>query len=143
MEGYDGRGGRVAERRWAATKAILDRVRDFAQARGKRLAFSEWGIMTNRIHPEWGGGDNPLHVQRVCAYAQDPANDVLYLSYFDRANEIADHRLEAHPRALQAYRTHCRGEVRPRPELAATDGASLLWREVMASRRQCGRTVPG
>jgi hypothetical protein len=137
VEGYDGRGGRVPARRWEATKAVLDRVRDFAQARGKRLAFSEWGVMTNRVRPSWGGGDNPLHVQRVCEYAKNPANDVLYLSYFNRSNDIADHRLETHPRALQAYRTHCRRAVAKGRPLAAAAGASVLWREIMASRRPC------
>lgn len=107
VEGYDGRGGADPERRWRATERAFNLVRDFGKARGKKLAFPEWGIVTHWKNPKWGGGDNPLHVQRVCEYAKDPANNVHYLSYFNRSVATSNHRLEDHPRSLEAFRTHC------------------------------------
>ena len=107
VEAYDGRGGPVPADRWAATKRTLDLVRDFAQFHGKKLAFPEWGVMTHHLNPGWGGGDNPHYVRRMCEYARDPANDVLYLVYFDQSDRFANHLLARHPRSLEAYRAHC------------------------------------
>ena len=109
VEGYDGRPGKTPEQRWAATEKLFDMVRDFGKAHGKKLAFPEWGIMTNKKNPSWGGGDNPYHIQKVCEYAADPANNVAYLLYFDRESDIADSRLATHPKSLEAFRTYCTG----------------------------------
>lgn len=109
VEGYDGRPGKTPEQRWMATQKVFDMVRDFGKARGKRLAFPEWGIMSNKQNVKWGGGDNPYHIQKVCEYAQDPANNVAYLLYFDRESDIADSRLATHPKSLEAFKTYCAG----------------------------------
>ena len=90
---YDGRGGRNPEDRWAAARAALDLVGGFAKARGKPTAVPEWGIMSHRKNPRWGGGDNPNHIEKFCDYVRAPENNVLYHVYFDRANDGADHRL--------------------------------------------------
>jgi len=120
VEGYDNRGGSTPQERWAAVERQFDMVRDFGLAHGKKLAFPEWGIWSAQQKPSWGGGDNPYHIQKVCEYAKNPANNVLYLNYFNRSNEYADHRLQANPRSLNAFRTYCRG-------FAATVGEEF-WR---------------
>lgn len=109
VEGYDGRPGKTPEERWAATEKVFNLVRDFGKAHGKKLAFPEWGVMTNKKNPSWGGGDNPYHIQKVCEYAANPANNVAYLLYFDRNSDLADSRLETHPKSLEAFRTYCTG----------------------------------
>ena len=48
--------------------------------------------MSHRKNPNWGGGDNPNHIEQVCAFVQAPDNNVLYHAYFDRDNDAADHR---------------------------------------------------
>lgn len=109
VEGYDNRQGNTPEKRWNALKKVFDMVRDFGQARGKKLAFPEWGVMTSKRNPGWGGGDSPYHVQKVCEYAKDPANGVVYMTYFNRSSDIADSSLESHPESLKAFRTYCAG----------------------------------
>lgn len=108
VEGYDGRGGRDPDERWAAARAAFDLVGGFARDRGKPLALPEWGIMSHHKQPDWGGGDNPNHVEKVCGYVNAPGSNVLYFAYFDRANDASDHRLATHPQALDAFRAHCR-----------------------------------
>lgn len=107
VEGYDGRGGSDPADRWAATKQAFDLVSGFGRGRGKPLAIPEWSILTHHKNPRWGGGDNPNHIEKVCAYAKAPENNVLYHIYFDRANELADHLLANHPASLEAFRANC------------------------------------
>ena len=51
----------------------------FAAAQGKPFAVCEWGIafLSN------GLGDDPLYVNSFAAWMKNPANDVLYESYFN------------------------------------------------------------
>jgi hypothetical protein len=129
VSGYDNRGGSTPQERWARVERVFDLVRDFGRAHGKKLAFPEWGIWFNG--GSWGGGDNPYHIQKVCAYAKNPANNVLYLNYFNRVNPYVDHRLEAHPRALAAFRAHCRG-------FAATAGEAFWPAPRARPSQRCG-----
>lgn len=52
----------------------INRFRDFAAARGKRMAVNEWG--TNY--------DNPLYVERMADFVRN--NDVVYHAYWDQNN---------------------------------------------------------
>lgn len=107
VEGYDGRGGSDTDERWGAARKAFDLVGGFAKAHGKPLALPEWGIMSHRKNAKWGGGDNPNHIEKVCDYVKAVGSNVLYYAYFDRDNASADHRLESHPRSLEAFRAHC------------------------------------
>lgn len=52
----------------------INRVRDFAAARGKRMAVCEWGM----------NYDNPLYVERMADFIRN--NDVVYHAYWDQNN---------------------------------------------------------
>ena len=48
---------------------------------GKPLAFPEWGLA---IRSDGHGlGDDPFFINQMAAWMQNPANDVLYETYFD------------------------------------------------------------
>ncbi len=66
--------------------------RDFAKAHGKPLSIPEWGTW-NEAGSEPGGGDDPVYVQGMHDFIADPANDVLFASYFDIHASDGDHEL--------------------------------------------------
>ena len=41
----------------------------------------------------------------MCEFIKDPANNVVYNSYFE-ASATGDHRVTVHPRALAAYQQY-------------------------------------
>jgi ribosomal protein L24E len=59
----------------------LNTAESFAAAQGKPFAVCEWGIafLSN------GLGDDPLYVDSFAAWMKNPANNVLYESYFNYA----------------------------------------------------------
>jgi beta-mannanase len=59
----------------------LEAAAAFASAQGKPLAITEWGVA---IRTDGHGlGDDPLYVDNFTAWMKNPANDVVYESYFD------------------------------------------------------------
>ncbi len=65
---------------WNATVLpALSAAQAFAAAQGKPLAICEWGIafLSN------GLGDDPSYINNFAAWMKNPANDVLYESYFN------------------------------------------------------------
>jgi ribosomal protein L24E len=65
---------------WNATVLpALSAAQAFAAAQGRPLAICEWGIafLSN------GLGDDPLYVNNFAAWMKNPANNVLYESYFN------------------------------------------------------------
>src|ERR1019366_5628031 len=59
----------------------LTEAHQFAAAQGKPLAFDEWGdIIRSDGH---GLGDDPLYVNNMLAWMQNPANNVALETYFD------------------------------------------------------------
>jgi hypothetical protein len=72
---------------WDAQVAKLNVLRDFALARGKPLAFPEWGV-TSRSDGH-GGLDNPYYIQKMHEFMSNPANKVdhqIYMNISDAAN---------------------------------------------------------
>jgi hypothetical protein len=63
------------------TQPALTAARSFAAAQGKPLAICEWGIAF--LSNGHGLGDDPLYVNNFAAWMTNPANDVLYESYFN------------------------------------------------------------
>lgn len=57
----------------------LDWHRSFAQSKGKKRSFPEWG--TGRRPDGSGGGDDPLFVTEMAQWVEEP--DVLYYGYWD------------------------------------------------------------
>jgi hypothetical protein len=69
----------------------LNTVRNFGLARGKSMAIPEWGVA---IRPDGhGGGDTPYFIEKMFAYIQDPANYVVFHSYFGVSAGDIDARL--------------------------------------------------
>ena len=66
--------------------------RDFAKAHGKPFSLPEWGTW-NEAGSEPGGGDDPVYVQNMHDFIADPANNVLFASYFDIHAPDGDHQL--------------------------------------------------
>jgi hypothetical protein len=59
----------------------LTAAQQFASAQGVPLAFAEWGLA---IRSDGHGlGDDPLFVNNMVAWMQNPANNVAYESYFN------------------------------------------------------------
>jgi hypothetical protein len=54
---------------------------EFAQKRGKPLAFPEWGLVNGS--EGHGGGDNPYFVEQMHAFIATPGNHVAFACYFD------------------------------------------------------------
>jgi hypothetical protein len=76
---------------WNDQSWKLNTLRDFAVAHGKPMAIPEWGVaMRADGH---GGGDNPYFVQQMFDFIQDPANAIVYHSYFDVSAGDIDARL--------------------------------------------------
>ncbi len=65
----------------ATTQPALTAARSFAAAQGKPIAICEWGIAF--LSNGHGLGDDPLYVNNFAAWMKNPANDVLYESYFN------------------------------------------------------------
>jgi hypothetical protein len=66
--------------------------RDFAKAHSKPMSIPEWGTWTE-AGGEPGGGDDTVYVQNMHDFVADPANNVLYASYFDVHASDGDHQL--------------------------------------------------
>jgi hypothetical protein len=62
----------------------LTASRAFAAAQGKPLAMTEWGL--------WAGGnglnDDPLYINNMIAWMENPANDVLFEAYFNEGANV-------------------------------------------------------
>jgi hypothetical protein len=72
---------------WDSNAVKLNVVRDFALARGKPLAFPEWGV-TSRSDGH-GGLDDPYFIQKMHEFMSNPANKVdhhIYMNISDAAN---------------------------------------------------------
>jgi hypothetical protein len=72
----------------------LNILRDFANAHGKPLAFPEWGATIKS--DGHGGGDNPYYIQKMHEFIANPANNVLFHSYFNLSawSQVGmDHRI--------------------------------------------------
>jgi hypothetical protein len=89
---------------WNSLLPVLTAAHQFAAARGKPLAFPEWGVT---ICPNGHGmGDDPLYINNFTAWMKDPSNDVAYESLFD---VVADDGVNAFmtggdfPRSLTAF----------------------------------------
>jgi hypothetical protein len=59
----------------------LTAAAQFAQAQGKPLAIPEWGVAVRA--DGHGLGDDPLYINNMITWMQNPANNVAYESYFD------------------------------------------------------------
>jgi Glycosyl hydrolase family 26 len=70
---------------WASNEGNLNRLRDFALARGKPLAFPEWGVITRS--DGHGGGDDPYFMQKMHEFIANPANKVDHHIYMNVSNE--------------------------------------------------------
>ena len=69
----------------------LNTLHSFAVAHGKPMGIPEWGVA---IRPDGhGGGDNPYFVQKMSDFIHDPANNVVFHSYFDVSAGDIDARL--------------------------------------------------
>ena len=63
------------------TLPTLRAAEQFASSHGKPLAFPEWGLA---IRSDGHGlGDDPFFINQMASWMQNPANDVLYETYFD------------------------------------------------------------
>jgi Glycosyl hydrolase family 26 len=87
-----------------ATLPALTAARAFAAAHGIPLAICEWGIAF--LTDGHGLGDDPLYVNNISAWMQNPANAVVYESYFNY-NGTGDSILDsgATPNSLAAFKT--------------------------------------
>lgn len=66
---------------WNDYAPKLYAMRDFAIARGKKIALPEWGVGTR---PDGhGGGENPEFLRKMYNFIHDPANNVAFHSYWD------------------------------------------------------------
>lgn len=67
---------------WASTSLpALTAAQQFAAAQGEPIFICEWGV-TIRTDGH-GLGDDPLYVDNMIAWMENPANDVVAESYFD------------------------------------------------------------
>lgn len=114
VEGFDNRPcpyGGDAACRWGRVLRSLTLVRDFARARGKRMAIPEWAVWNTAGLPDpkrIRGFDNALHVRNLCRFARDPANNVAYYVYFNgRHRPWYDLTQPRNRRAAQAFATYC------------------------------------
>ncbi|HEY6879423.1 MAG TPA: glycosyl hydrolase [Polyangiales bacterium] len=78
---------------WADLTRGMNFMRDLAVQKNKALSIPEWGLWQRSDGQ--GGGDNADYVARMHAFVNDPANRVLYESYFDvdyvdGAHQISD-----------------------------------------------------
>jgi hypothetical protein len=82
----------------------LDFWANFAEAKGKPLALSEWGLWKR---PDGhGGGDNPYFIRRMHEFITDPDNRVAYQGYFENNSPDGQHRLMTSlPKAGSTFRS--------------------------------------
>src|SRR5262245_21591010 len=71
-------------------RSLVD-LRNFAAARGKPLAFPEWGMLVRQDGR--GGGDNTFFVQKMHDFFMDPANNVVFHAYTNTSRVTEDSRL--------------------------------------------------
>ncbi|HQV15070.1 MAG TPA: glycosyl hydrolase [Denitromonas sp.] len=71
----------------------INRVRDFALSRGKKMAIDEWGV----------NYDNPLYVERIADFVR--ANNVTHHAYWDQNNSFFTCKLsgDQHPNSAYAF----------------------------------------
>jgi hypothetical protein len=67
---------------WSSTTLpSLTAAQQFASAKGKPLAFTEWGVA---IRSDGHGlGDDPYYINHMASWMQTGSNDVAYETYFD------------------------------------------------------------
>jgi hypothetical protein len=66
---------------WSWQVSRLNTLRNFAIAHGKPMALPEWGVIIRS--DGHGGGDNPHFIQKMHDFLVDPANKVVFHSYFN------------------------------------------------------------
>lgn len=103
IDAYDS-GVFAGQDRWSSIYGQTDGIHDvsqFAQAHGKPMSFSEWGLEPP-AGPMLGGGDDPSYVDGIAGVVRD--NRVAYESYFYNGGS-AD-QLNSSPLSLAAYIRH-------------------------------------
>ena len=70
---------------------------NLAQAHGKPIAFTEWGLWPASRSP--GGGDTPSFVQRFAQWRKD------HSAAYEIYNDVGDHLLDNYPNAKAEYKT--------------------------------------
>jgi hypothetical protein len=76
---------------WGNHSWYLQTLRDFGVARGKPMAIAEWGVAIRA--DGHGGGDNPYFVRKMHEFIANPANYVVFHSYFNVSAIDIDARL--------------------------------------------------
>jgi hypothetical protein len=70
----------------------LNTLRDFAIARGKPMAFPEWGVIIRS--DGHGGGDNTYFLRKMYDFMMDARSKVVFHAYFNVSQtDTTDHRL--------------------------------------------------
>jgi hypothetical protein len=148
-----------------ATLPALTAARKFAAERGRPLAISEWGTA---IRSDGHGlGDDPLFVTNMIAWMRNPANHVLFETYFDYDGRGTNSVITGgqFPKSLAVFRAgftrkHARaiqstGSGTPAPwvalaALVVVAGVGVGWTTLRRSkghhaapRRRAYRPVPG
>ena len=77
---------------------------NYARDHNKPMALPEWGLWSSTVHP--GGDDNPLFIQRMHDFIEEPNNRVMMHAYFDYDNPTDKHSLRtgAFPKSADLYR---------------------------------------
>jgi hypothetical protein len=76
---------------WNSYSWHLYAIRDYAVARGKKVALPEWGVA---IRPDGhGGGDNPFYLRKMHEFIHDPVNHVAFHAYWGVSAADIDSRL--------------------------------------------------
>jgi hypothetical protein len=84
---------------WSMTTLpALTAAQNFAAAMGKPLAMTEWGLTTTSQN---GFGDDPLYIKSMLDWMENPANNVIFESYFDGDYSVITGG--ADPRSLAAF----------------------------------------
>ncbi len=111
----------TAQNAWNETTfPELTAAEQFAQGQGVPLAIPEWGVaVRNDGH---GLGDDPLYVNNMFTWMQDPANNVAYESYFDydgstQEDAITDGNF---PDSLAAFTSDFGGSAPTQPTTTTT-----------------------
>jgi hypothetical protein len=91
----------------------LNLAHSYVAGKGEPLAFPEWGLATRS--DGHGLGDDPLYINNMLAFMQNPANDVTYESYFNfdvpgQVDAITDGTF---PNALAAFESDLSGSTAP------------------------------
>ena len=109
------------ENEWTETTSPeLNAAAQFAQSQGVPLAIPEWGVAIRA--DGLGLGDDPLYVNNMITWMQNPANNVAYESYFDsdggsQQDDITDGNF---PESLAAFITDFGGSVATQPTTTTT-----------------------